>query len=80
MQPVSDPQAKAVVAANLRRLRGEKSLSEVGRLAETSAGAIRDIEHGLRMPGIGLLTRLADAFGVTIEEFLKPQKKTRKSA
>ena len=51
------------------------SLSEVGRLAETSAGAIRDIECGTRMPGVGLLSRLADAFGVTLEEFLKKPKK-----
>lgn len=75
MQTVSDDEARKIVAANLRRLRGDRSLSEVGRMAETSAGAIRDIEHGTRMPGIGLLTRLADAFGVGLEEFLKRPRK-----
>lgn len=77
---MTDEMAQQIIAANLKRLRGETSFSEVGRRAQTSAGAIRDIEENGRMPGAGLLTRLADAFGVQITEFFKGGKKTQKSA
>jgi transcriptional regulator with XRE-family HTH domain len=75
MQDVTDHQATEVVSANLKRLRGDMSYSELGRLAGTSAGAIRDIEIGDRMPGIGLLTRIADALKKPISEFLKTPRK-----
>lgn len=68
---MTDDEATAVVAANLKRLRGDMSYSELGRLAHTSAGAIRDIEIGERMPGIGLLTRIAEALKKPLSEFLK---------
>lgn len=70
---MSDDEAREIVAVNLRRLRERDALSlaEVGRRASTSAGAIRNIENGERMPGVGLLTRLAEVFHVQLEEFLK---------
>lgn len=76
MQDVTDIEATEVVAINLRRLRGEMSYSELGRLAHTSAGAIRDIEIGERMPGIGLLTRIADALKKPVSEFLKKPRRS----
>ena len=72
MQAVSDDQARKIIARNVRRLRGDRSLSEIGRECETSAGAIQSIENGDRMPGAGLLTRLAKCFSVTLDDLVYP--------
>lgn len=79
---MTDEDAQGVIARNVSRLRTDRNLSlgEVGRRAQTSAGAIRDIEQNGRMPGAGLLTRLAEAFDVSIDELFVTRKKTRKSA
>lgn len=67
------------VAANVRRLRGRTSLASLGRSAGTSAGAVRDIEHRVRMPGAGLLRRISMALGVTMDELVSdPPKKSRR--
>jgi transcriptional regulator with XRE-family HTH domain len=80
MQIMTDEQAQRVIAGNLRKLRGKRSYSEIGRLAATSAGAIRDIEENGRMPGGGLLTRLADALSVKIDALFETKRKRKKSA
>ena len=82
MQAVTDEDAQIAIAQNVARLRTSQklSLAEVGRRAQTSAGAIRDIEVNERMPGAGLISRLAEAFGVTVDELFKTQKKSKKSA
>ncbi len=77
---MTDEEARQVVSENLRRLRGERTLLEVGRSCQTSAGAIQQIERGKRMPGAGLLTRLAATFGVSIDELMRPARKTKKTA
>lgn len=71
---VSDDEARELIAMNLARLRGEMSYSELGRRCGSSAGAVRDIETMRRMPGAGMLTRLADALEVDISELLKAKK------
>ena len=77
---VSDEEALRRIAHNLRRLRGEASLSEIARRCDTYPTAIKRIEDGENMPGVGLLTRIASALGVKFEDFLRPVKKTSKSA
>jgi len=77
---MTDDEAREVVAANLKRLRGDRSLSDIGRCCDTSAGAIQQIERGDRMPGAGLLTRLAATFGVSIDELMQPIRKSKKTA
>ena len=69
---MTDEEARERVAHNLKRLRGERSYHEIARECQTSAGAIRNIELGNRMPGIGLMTRLAESLDVPIDELLKP--------
>lgn len=75
---MSDEQAREVVAYNLRRLRGDRSYLSLGKACNTSAGAIRNIEIGTRMPGIGLLTRIASELGVELSEFVKPIPRARR--
>ncbi len=79
---MTDKAAQLAVSRNVARLRSQQklSLSEAGRRAHTSAGAINDIEKNGRMPGAGLLTRLAKAFDVPIDELFKKSKKTLRSA
>lgn len=69
---VTDREAKKRIAFHLRQLRGDRSLRSIAEVVGTSAGAIRDIENGERMPGVGLLSRIADCFNRPMEDFLKP--------
>ena len=79
---MTDEAAQTAISRNVARLRAKQKLSfaEAGRRAQTSAGAIRDIEKNGRMPGAGLITRLAEAFGVSIAELFKTSRKSQKSA
>lgn len=77
---MTDEQTKACIAANLKRLRGSLSLAEVARRSDSFPTTIKEIEEGVRMPGVGLLTRIAAAFGVTVDEFLRNPTKPKKTA
>ena len=74
MATVSDKQTKIVLGANLKRLRGDISFAELGRRCGTCATAIKEIEEGKRMPGAGLLTRIAEALDVAVENLLSTSK------
>jgi len=81
MITLSDQEAKKIIAVNLKRLRGELSYSEIARRAGTYPMAIQRIEKGDSMPGVGLLTRIADALNCKVDDFLKPtEKKTQQTA
>lgn len=75
MIAVSDEQAKQLIANNLKRLRGDVSYSEIARRAGTYPMAIQRIEKGDSMPGVGLLTRIAEALGCGVNEFLQKTSK-----
>lgn len=77
---MSDTETKQRIAANLRRLRGDRSLAEIARRAGSYATTIKEIEDGVRMPGVGLLTRIADVFNVGVDEFLKTSRSSKKTA
>lgn len=77
---MSDDETKRRLSANLRRLRGDLSLAEIARRADSYTTTIKEIEDGTRMPGVGLLTRIAAVFGVSIDDFLKSPRHSRKSA
>lgn len=77
---VSDEEALKRIAYNLKRLRGDLSYGEIARRCDTYPTAIKRIEDGANMPGVGLLTRIAVALGVQFDEFLIPIRKTKKSA
>lgn len=72
---MSDEEALKRIAANAKKFRGDRSLSEIARDAKTYPASIRRIEEGQNMPGVGLLTRLAAALGTTIDELLSPPTK-----
>jgi transcriptional regulator with XRE-family HTH domain len=75
---VSDEKALENIAENLRRLRGERSLSEVARGCDSYPANIQRIEREENMPGAGLLTRIAAYFGVSVEEMLASPTKGKK--
>jgi len=73
---VSDQETKQRISANLRKYRGDLSLAEVARRAKSYPTTIKEIEEGQRMPGVGLLTRIAAVFGVSVEDFLQKPHRT----
>lgn len=79
---ISDRQAEENIVANLRRLRGDRSYSEIARQCGTYPINISRIENGLHFPQPGLLSRLAETLGVTVDELInsQPDKKSRKSS
>ena len=77
---VDDKEALRRISNNLRRLRGDVSLSEIARRCKTYPTAIKRIEDGENMPGVGLLTRIAASIHAPFDEFLKPVRKKPKSA
>lgn len=81
MKDVSDKQALHRIAHNIRKFRGDRSLADVARVAETFPAAIKRIEDEKNMPGVGLLTRIADALSVNVADLLAdPRKSSRNSA
>ena len=55
----------------LRRLRGETSLRDVGRLTGISNSYLSQIERGDRRPGPNVLKRLGSLYGVEVQDLLK---------
>lgn len=70
MQVLTDKQAKANIAANVQRLRGNRSRGWLAREAGTYPINITRIEAGEHMPGSGLLARLAEALDTTTDALL----------
>lgn len=69
---MTDQQTLKIVAANLRHFRTNRglSLAELARLTDTYPSNMKRIEDRESMPGAGLLTRIADALGVTANDLL----------
>lgn len=67
---VTDQQALERISENLKRLRGELSLGEVARGSGTYPANIQRIERAENMPGVGLLTRIARYFRVSVDFML----------
>ena len=65
--------ALEIVAANVRRLRKERSLTqdELAARASMDPAEIRRIESARRDPGTRVLTRIADGLGVPPSSLLK---------
>lgn len=80
MQTVTDEQALKNISRNVRALRGQRSQYWLAKEVGTYPANIARIEDGESMPGAGLLSRLAEALQVGVEELLAPisrnQKKT----
>lgn len=63
-----------MVAAQVRALRTSRgwSLDELAGRSGVSKGMVVQVESGRTNPSVGTLTRLADAFGVTVARLLEP--------
>jgi transcriptional regulator with XRE-family HTH domain len=76
---LTDEQAQKNIAANVKRLRGNRSLGWLARLVDSYPINISRIEDASSMPGGGMLSRLAEVLGVTVDDLLStppaPQKK-----
>ena len=86
MQVLTDKQALANIAANVTRLIGDRSYSELARACSTPTdrvypATIERIAKGKHMPGVGTLARLADCLGVALDELLvqepRPERKKK---
>ena len=81
---MSDEEARDTIAFNVVRLLQARGWSQY-RLAQESGESEMNVSRVVRasnMPGVGLLTRLAEAFEVEFSELLRPiprrKKKTKK--
>lgn len=73
---MTDQQALRRIAANVKHLREDAGLSmrELARLADDVPSAVKRIEDAENMPGVGMLTRFAEALGVTVNDLLEEPK------
>ena len=78
---MTDDQAKAAFAANVQRelnVRG-KNVRWLMQQIDEYPNRIYPAVKGKAMPGAGLLTRVANAFGVTVDDLLKPSEEISKN-
>lgn len=70
---MTDKQALRRIAHNVKKLRTERGLSmgQLARLIDDYSPTIKRIEDEQNMPGVGLLTRIAEALGVTVNDLLE---------
>lgn len=79
---MSDKQALRRIAANIRRIRGDLGLSmaALARKIDDYPTSIKRIEDEESMPGVGLLTRISDALGVTVNDLLADSQKMSRAS
>lgn len=80
MQVLTDEQTKRNIAANVSRLQGDLSYGELARRCSLPTdriypSAIQRIARGESMPGAGLLARLAEALGVSVDDLISTPKR-----
>lgn len=70
------------LSANLQRLVAENkfSMRKLSAITGDPPMTINGAVRGKNMPGGGLLRRLAEALGVSTDDLLAPEKKSRRSA
>ncbi len=78
---ITDDEARENIAANVRKLRGQRSRYWLAKTIGGGTIQITRIERAETLPGAGLLSRLAEALDVTVDTLLsRPKKNSRKSA
>ena len=58
---------KAIIAENLRKLRGDKTQKEVADAVDVTPMAISQYEQAERIPADPIKIKLAEYFGTTVE-------------
>lgn len=63
------------IALKLRVLREQRGLThkEAAELAEVSTWTLRDLESGKRAPYMPTVTKIARAYGVSVEELVEEE-------
>lgn len=59
---------RELIGRRIRKLRGKRPRSEVGRAIGVTRQAIQAYENGDRVPADDIKIKLADYFGVTVQE------------
>lgn len=79
---VADEEVLRNIARNMASLRGDRTYSELSRQVGTYPANISNIEKGKHMPGAGLVSRLAEALGVTADYLIRhgSDKKSRRAS
>ena len=73
---MSDSEALENISKNVVRLRGDRSQYWLAKQTGTYPANIARIENAESMPGVGLLSRIADALNCTINDLIKAAGKT----
>ena len=77
---MSDEHALRNIARNMVRLRGQRSQYWLAKACETYPANIARIENEESMPGGGLLSRIAEALGASMNDLVEdPPKNSRKT-
>lgn len=79
MSTVTDQAAKSRVAENVARLLAEHGMSQQALANKTGENKmmISRVVRGEHDPGIGLISRIAEAFGMSIDELLSDQSRSK---
>ena len=83
---MSDLEVRQNIGENIVRLRGDRSVYEVAKALEIHTIQLSRIERAMHAPGIGLLTRIAEYFGVPVDDLVaspagkKTSRRTAQSA
>lgn len=74
MQAVEDIEVKENIGANIRRLLAARKISQNGlaTLIDESPTRINHYAQAKKMPGAGVLSRIAEALGVTTDDLIAP--------
>ncbi len=75
---------QAAIAANLKRLRGDRSQAEIARLCTTPdwkcyPATIQQIESGCHLPSLVIAHHIAEVLGVSIDELLQESTPRRRN-
>jgi len=84
MKLLTDEQIKSNIAANARRLLATRKWTqkELSEAADVPQMTVSVIVRGSHMPGVGILSRIAEALDVTIDRLIAdpPGNNSRRSA
>jgi transcriptional regulator with XRE-family HTH domain len=76
---LTDNEAKSAISANVKRLLGERGMSqaELARATEESTARLSQMIHGQKLPSAAFLARIAEALAVAADDLLAiPGKKS----
>lgn len=70
MVVLTDKQIVANLAANVKRLRGDRSQKWLADAVETALMNISNLENAKHVPNVGLVVRIADVLGTSVDALI----------